>query len=476
LQMRPSPDHPGLGQGERGEHSYQVQGDKPGQPGVAAALALRARGGEVAGCDAGAVTEDVRARLVAAGVAVRAPSEGVDLLARASTVVKSPGVPQEAPVVATARRQGTRIVGELEIGWRLVPNEFVAVTGSNGKTTTVELIGHVHRTAGWPVVVAGNVGTALTTLPGTLAGDETVVCEASSFQLEDTEAFAPEAAVLLNIAEDHLDRYGSMEAYRAAKLQVFARQPPGTIAVAPAELAAGLAAHGRARRVTFGRGGAPLDFDERGTGPVDLHERDAGPADVEERGGRLWWRGEPLMGASEIRLRGAHNRENAMAAAAVCLARGLPPESVRAGLASFTGIPHRLEEVGTAGGVLYVNDSKATNVASAVVGIESFEGGVHAILGGRGKRGDYSPLARPVAERCRGAYLIGETAAEIHEALAPTGVALHDCQDLERAVAAARSEARPGDTVLLSPACASYDQYASFEERGEHFRALVTAG
>src|SRR5919106_831212 len=205
--------------------------------GEAAALALRRRGGEVYGCDAGEVGEDVRARLAAAGVAVHAPSEGVELLARAATVVKSPGVPQEAPVIATARRQGTRIVGELEIGWRLLANEFVAVTGSNGKTTTAELIGHVHREARRPVAVAGNVGTALTGLPGTLDEGAIVVCEASSFQLEDTEAFAPDAAVLLNLAEDHLDRHGSLEAYRAAKLQAFARQPDGALAVAPVELA-----------------------------------------------------------------------------------------------------------------------------------------------------------------------------------------------------------------------------------------------
>jgi UDP-N-acetylmuramoylalanine--D-glutamate ligase len=420
--------------------------------GVAAALALRAHGAEVVGCDARGVADDARRELEAAGVAVHAPSEGVELLTAAATVVKSPGVPQEAPVVAAARRRGARVVGELEIGWRLVPNEFLAVTGSNGKTTTVELIGHVHREAGWPALVAGNVGTPLTALPGTVDERATVVCEASSFQLEDTEAFAPEAAVLLNLAEDHLDRHGTFEAYRAAKLEIFARQPEGTIAVVPAALSGELEIGGRARTIRFGGG------------------------DLVAREGWLMWRGEPLMDAGEVRLRGAHNRENAMAAAAVCLARGLPKEAVRAGLASFAGVAHRLEGVATVDGVLYVNDSKATNVASAVVGIESFEAGVHVILGGRGKGSDYTPLAAPVAARCRGAYVIGETAAELHEALAPTGVPVHDCEDLERAVAAARDAARPGETVLLSPACASFDQYASFEERGEHFRALVRAG
>jgi UDP-N-acetylmuramoylalanine--D-glutamate ligase len=417
--------------------------------GVAAALALRVRGAEVVACDARAVDDDVRARLEAAGVAVHAPSDGVGLLAPASTVVKSPGVPQDAPVVAEARRLGARVVGELEIGWRLVPNDLLAVTGSNGKTTTVELIGHVHRQAGRAVVVAGNVGTALTALAGKIAREAVVVCEASSFQLEDTEAFAPDAAVLLNLAEDHLDRHGTFDAYRAAKLEAFARQPASALAVAPPFLTGALG--GEAKRVTFGLGG-----------------------DVEERDGRLWWRGEELMSAAEIRLRGAHNRDNAMAAAAVSLARGLPADAVRAGLATFGGVPHRLEEVATIGGVLYVNDSKATNVASAVVGIESFPGGVHVILGGRGKHGDYTPLARAVAARARAAYLIGEAAAEIGEALAGTGVPLRDCGNVASAVAAARAAARPREVVLLSPACASYDQYESFEQRGDHFRALVT--
>jgi UDP-N-acetylmuramoylalanine--D-glutamate ligase len=419
--------------------------------GVAAALALRARGAEVVGVDSGPVDDAVRETLEAAGIAVHAPADGVALLPAVATVVKSPGVPQEAPVVAGARKLGTRVVGELEIGWRLLPNELVVVTGSNGKTTTVELAGHVHRAAGVPVAVAGNVGTALTSLPGTLDSAAVVVCEASSFQLEDTEALAPEAAVLLNLAEDHLDRHGTFDAYRAAKLQAFARQPPEALAVAPTALAGALG--GAARRVTFGPGG-----------------------DLEVRDGWLSWRGTPFMEAAEVRLRGRHNLENAMAAATVCLARGLPAGAVREALATFPGVAHRLEEVARIDGVLYVNDSKATNVASAVVGIESFPGGVHAILGGRGKRADYAPLAQPLAERARAAYLIGEAASDIGAALAGSGVPLHDCGDLESAVRAARVVAQPGDVVLLSPACASYDQYRSFEERGDHFRALVEGG
>ncbi|MDP9385513.1 MAG: UDP-N-acetylmuramoyl-L-alanine--D-glutamate ligase, partial [Actinomycetota bacterium] len=417
-------------------------------------LALRARGYEVVGCDAGVVGEAVRRELEGAGVAVWPRGDGVELLAGVRWVVKSPGVPAQAPVVAAARERGVPLIGEMELGWRLLENPCIAVTGSNGKTTTVELIGHVHREAGLPVAVAGNVGTALTSLAGELGPEPVVVCEASSFQLEDTEAFAPDAAVLLNLTEDHLDRHGTLDAYREAKLRIFAHQPNEAVAVAPLGLGVeGLG--GCARRVCFGAGHG---------------------AELADRAGQLWWDEEPLMATEEIRLRGPHNRENAMAAAAVCLARGVEPDAVRAGLATFGGVPHRLEEVATIDRVLYVNDSKATNVASAVVGISSFEGGVHVILGGRGKGSDYGPLAEPVAQRCRAVRLIGEAGPEIGEALADTGVALHLDSELERAVEGARAAARPGEVVLLSPACASYDQYSSFEERGEHFRALITRG
>ena len=419
--------------------------------GVAAALALRSLGAEVVGCDSGAVPEGRRSELEHAGVPVYAGVSGVELVDGIGTVVKSPGVPAQAPVVAAARERGLGVVGELELGWRLVPNETIAVTGSNGKTTTVELLGHLHRSAGIAAVVVGNVGTALTSLVGSGLPEETiVVCEASSFQLEDTLRFAPDAGVLLNLAEDHLDRHGTFDAYKAAKLEVFARQPPGTVAVAHELLAADISGEGE--RVLFGRGEQ---------------------ARMADRDDHLWWDGEPLIAHAELRLRGAHNRENAMAAAAVTLARGMERDAVREGLATFAGVAHRLEEVATHDGVLYVNDSKATNVASAIAGIEAFAGGLHVILGGSGKHADYAPLAAPVAERARAVYLIGETAGEIGAALAGAGVPLRQSGDLESAVAAARAAARPGEVVLLSPASASFDQYTDYEARGAHFRALV---
>ncbi len=232
--------------------------------GRAAALALQARGEEVTGTDGGAVDASAAGELERAGVRVHAETDGVDLLAGVKTLIKSPGVPQEAAVVRAARERGVVVLGELELGWRLLPNPVIAITGSNGKTTTTELIGQIHREAGVPVAVAGNVGTALTTLPGTLDDAAVIVLEASSFQLEDTLEFAPDAAVLLNLAPDHLDRHGSFEAYRDAKLRIFAAQSPDAIAVVPA----GFAPPGRAARVTFASPmAAPADAGARRAPP-----------------------------------------------------------------------------------------------------------------------------------------------------------------------------------------------------------------
>ena len=419
--------------------------------GVAAALTLRARGEEVIGCDAGAPEVG---RLRDAGVEVHLNTQGGELVSRARTLVKSPGVPREAPAVAAARERGVAVVGELELAWRLLSNEFIAVTGTNGKTTTTELIGHVHREAGLPVAVAGNVGAPVADLVGQVAGEATVVCECSSFQLEDTLEFAPEAAVLLNLTPDHLDRHGTWDAYVAAKLEAFRRQGNDDVAVYPCDLDVEDLG-GCARRVCFG---------------------DGGEAELADRAGQLWWAEQPLLRTDEIRLRGVHNRHNAMAAAAVSLARGVQPDAVAAALREFAGVPHRLEEVAQLDGVLYVNDSKATNPASTIVGLASFApGSVHLIAGGQAK-GGFDELVAPVRERCAAVYLIGEAAPALAADLADAGVPLADCGDLERAVAAARAAARPGAVVLLSPACASYDQYTDFEARGEHFRELAVGG
>jgi UDP-N-acetylmuramoylalanine--D-glutamate ligase len=359
-------------------------------------------------------------------------------------VIKSPGVPQDAPVIVVARERGIPVIGEVEFAWRMLTNEFVGVTGTNGKTTTVELLGAIHREAGVAAAVAGNVGTPLTSLVGALGPGAVVVCELSSFQLEDTVEFAPEGAVLLNLAPDHLDRHGTFEAYRYAKLQIFARQGNDDVAVAPVGLGVEDLG-GCARRVCFGPGG-----------------------ELDDRAGQLWWDDQPLIAHDEIRLRGAHNRANAAAAAAIALARGIEPDAVRAALRTFAGVEHRLEEVATIDGVLYVNDSKATNVDSTLVALASFEQPVHLILGGGGKGQDFTPLREP-ASRCAGVYLIGTDGPLIGEQI---GMGI-ECGNLATAVERARAAARPGDVVLLSPACESYDQFDNYEHRGRVFKELV---
>jgi UDP-N-acetylmuramoylalanine--D-glutamate ligase len=432
--------------------------------GAAIARLLASRGESVVGVDSGHPKE--AEGLEGAGVEVSLGVDGTRLLDRARTLVKSPGVPQDAPVVVAARERGLEVTGEFELAWRSISNEFCAVTGTNGKTTATELIGHLYRSAGRSAAVAGNVGTPLASLAGSVDPAATVVCEASSFQLEDSSAFSPECAVFINLAPDHLDRHGTLERYLEAKLRIFANQGNDDLAVFNGQTPElqGRDLGGCARRVRF----CPVE-DPGGTDP---------DCELSMRDGVIFAGDEPLLRADELQLLGAHNVENVMAAAAAALASGLPRESVADGLRTFEGVPHRLERVRELNGVLYVNDSKATNVASALAGIKSFEGGVHLIAGGRAKQESFEPLAAAVKARCVACYLIGEAAQQLARALAPAaaeGVAIEDCGSLERAVEAAAGRAQPGEVVLLSPACASFDAFEDFEARGDRFRELVEA-
>ncbi|HEY5053241.1 MAG TPA: UDP-N-acetylmuramoyl-L-alanine--D-glutamate ligase, partial [Solirubrobacterales bacterium] len=304
-----------------------------------------------------------------------------------------------------------------------------------------------------------NVGRPLSELVGEVEPDATVVCEASSFQLEDSDYFAPECAVFLNLAPDHLDRHADLGAYLDAKLRIFANQGNDDIAIFKADDPAlgGVDLGGCARRISFCTGVAP-DCE------VSLAE------------GTIFYGSEPLLAVRELGILGEHNVANAMAAAAAALAMGVDRDAVRDGLRSFAGVPHRLEPVAEIDGVRFVNDSKATNVASAVVGLRAFEGGIHAILGGSEKDDDFAPLVDPIVERCVACYLIGASAGRLATELAPVvagGVEMRLCDDLEDAVHSAAAAAVPGDTVLLSPACASFDSFENFERRGERFRELV---
>ncbi len=344
--------------------------------------------------------------------------DDLSLLDGIDVVVKSPGVPGEAPLVAAARERGIPVWSEVEFGFRQLPGaRFVGVTGTNGKTTTTELLGAIFRAAGRDVAVAGNVGTPLSSVRSA----EWVVCELSSFQLEDVETFACDVAVLLNLEPDHIDRHGSFEAYRDAKLRIFERS---RVQVVPRSM---------------------------GLPGIEFAADDELPA-------------EPLI-------RGAHNRENAAAATAAARAAGIADEHIAAALLTFPGVPHRLELVGERDGVRFVNDSKATNVAAALRALAAYaDEPVHLILGGSPKGEDFAPLAAALGPNVRSVHLIGEEAGRI-------GAVIDGFRDetLERAVAHATELAEPGDVVLLSPACASYDQFANFEERGEAFRALATS-
>jgi UDP-N-acetylmuramoylalanine--D-glutamate ligase len=388
--------------------------------GQAAALALARRGDRVVGVDRSTALDT--GRLEGAGVEVRLGSEDASLLEGMDVLIKSPGVPAEAPLVTAARERGIPVWSEVELGARLLPNPILGVTGTNGKTTTSELLGAMLEAP-----VAGNVGRALTELDGEVAADEWVVCELSSFQLEDIEQFRPRIAVLLNLEPDHLDRHGTFEAYRDAKLRVFENQRAEDTAIVPR----GFPAVGEARRVEFS-GADPL------------------PA-------------EPLMP-------GAHNRENAAAATAAARVAGASDEQIGKALRDFRGVPHRLEEVAEIHGVRFVNDSKATNAAAARRAIAAYEAPLHVILGGLGKNESYEELGADLRAKGARAYLIGAAAGELAAAL---DVPFERSGDLASAVSAAAAAAKPGDVVLLSPACASYDQFEDFEARGDEFRRLV---
>jgi UDP-N-acetylmuramoylalanine--D-glutamate ligase len=398
--------------------------------GQAAALALARRQVPTIGVDR---SPDVGVgRLEEAGVEVHRGTEEESLLEDVELLIKSPGVPGESPLPAAARARGIPIWSEIELGARLLRNPLIGVTGTNGKTTTSELIGAMFRVAERPVAVAGNVGRPLTSLDGTLDDDAWIVCELSSFQLEDTHRLRPRIAVLLNLVPDHLDRHESYDAYRAAKLRIFENQTEADIAVVPPD---------------FG----PIPG---GADRIEFSHDDPLPA-------------EPLIP-------GEHNRENAAAATATARAAEISEAAIAEALRTFPGVEHRLELVAEIDGVRFVNDSKATNAAAARRGIAAYAGRpLRLILGGSLKGESFDELAETLPPTVRSIDLIGEATDDLAAALGRAGRTFRRSGDLATAVGAAAGDAQPGDVVLLSPACASFDQFRNFEERGEAFRRLV---
>jgi UDP-N-acetylmuramoylalanine--D-glutamate ligase len=364
-------------------------------------------------------------------------------------VVKSPGVPGSAPLVAAARARGIPVWSEVELAFRLLgpDHPWIGITGTNGKSTVTSLIGAMLAASEIPAAVAGNIGDAVSGLVGELRGGEWIVCELSSFQLEDVDALHPRVAVLLNVTPDHIDRHGTLEAYADAKLHMFARQSEDDVAVLTDDdpFIASLpdaAIPGAARKLRIRRSAATVDL---------------------------------LSAFEDSALGGSHNLENALTAAAAAEAAGAARPSVLRALREFRPLAHRMEQVGELAGVRYVNDSKATNQESTIRALSAFERGVHLILGGSLKgASDYAPLADAVARGpVDASYLIGDAAEPIGRALAQAGVRATRHASLADAVGAAATVARAGDTVLLSPACASFDQFRDFEDRGDQFRTLV---
>ncbi|HKI06503.1 MAG TPA: UDP-N-acetylmuramoyl-L-alanine--D-glutamate ligase [Thermoanaerobaculia bacterium] len=424
-----------------------------GLSGRAAARLLLARGTAVLAVDDKAADAGGLAVELLSGGGSQALPSGID------AVVVSPGVPLDRPILEDARRQGVPVIAEVELAFPFLNGPVVAITGSNGKSTTTAMVGDMLRAAGFPVEVCGNIGEPLADKVDGPAGRVFVV-ELSSFQIEGIDTFCPKAAALLNLSEDHLDRYGTLAEYGAAKKRLFRGMDADGVAVLNADDPETLAVETRARRRLFSRLGEVED------GCFAME--DGRVIEVSPDGGRT-----ELFHASDVPLAGVQNLENAMAAALLARALDAAPDAIRAALRTFTGLPHRLQKVGERAGVLFYDDSKGTNPGATLKAIEGFaDGTVHLILGGRNKDADLAVLTPMVRRKARRAYLIGESARDFEAALGGA-VPFEIAGTMDRAVESAAAQARPGDAVVLSPACASFDQFRNFVHRGQVFQQLV---
>jgi UDP-N-acetylmuramoylalanine--D-glutamate ligase len=434
-----------------------------GKSGLSAAMFLRAQGARVTVSDtrsAVALEKEIPA-LLEAGIMVESGGHGLLTFRRQDLIVVSPGVPMDTPEVKQVVAFGLPVIGELELASRYLEGRVVAITGSNGKTTTTTLVGKIFSDAGVATLVGGNIGLPVIDLVAKSTAETVNVLEVSSFQLETVEEFRPWIAVILNITPDHLDRHGSFESYAAAKERIFARQDANDFLVLNGDDRVAQMSAARAKSEVFWFSGTKAV--RRGA-----FVRDGVIVWVEKEGGVT----EPVMPVVEIPLKGAHNVENVLAA--VCTARlaKIPAESVRASVAGFRAVEHRLELVRKFNEVEYYNDSKATNVDAAMKAVASFPGGIHLILGGKDKDSDYSTMADMLKKRVKIVYTVGSAAEKIERQLHGV-VKMVSAQTIEAAVAKAAKAAAPGDVVLLSPACSSFDQFENYEHRGRVFRQSV---
>jgi UDP-N-acetylmuramoylalanine--D-glutamate ligase len=424
--------------------------------GVAAARALHALGARVTVTDKkplSGLAEQISA-LGTEEIAVEAGGHPDRIFTGADLIVLSPGVPK-IPQIAAARRHGVRVISELELGWLLADSPFAGITGTNGKSTVTTLVGLMLERAGKKTLVAGNIGTALTEDIARLRGRDWIVAELSSFQLEDIETFRPRVAAVLNVTQDHLDRYRGIAEYAEAKARIFENQGPDDVLVLNFD-------DPLVKSFTNRTSATVLPFSR-------LLRFNPGACVVDNV---LLVNGKAVIGVDEIRIKGVHNLENALAASAVALAAGADAASVAAVLREFPGLEHRLEFVREKDGVVYINDSKGTNVGAVVKSVEGFTRPVILIAGGLDKGSDFSPLFDLFKRKVKLLVLIGKAAAKMAEALETATETVH-AGSLQEAVKTARDRARKGDVVLLSPACASFDMFRDFEDRGRQFKEAV---
>jgi UDP-N-acetylmuramoylalanine--D-glutamate ligase len=438
-----------------------------GKSGVASALFLKARGARVTVSDtkSGDELRNEIPVLLDHGITVETGGHGERTFRGQDLIVVSPGVPVDAAPLAQARGLGESVIGEIELAAQFLPGPIVAITGSNGKTTTTTLVGEILTAGGLPTLVGGNIGTPAISLAERANSETVIVLEVSSFQLETIQTFRPRVAVVLNVTPDHLDRHRTFEVYANAKARVFENQRADDFAVLNADdpTCVAIAPRTRAQVFWFSR----------------HKEVDRG---AWVRGGNIVFRGRSgqreILEVFEIPLKGAHNLENVLAAVCAGMLMGCPPEQIRDAVRNFRAVEHRLEFVATIDGVDYYNDSKATNVDATIKALESFPANIHLVLGGKDKGSDYTVLNDLLSKRVKRVYTIGAAAAKIESQIVSAkdgGPEVVPSQTLENAVRAAHATAKPGDIVLLAPACASFDQFKSYEHRGQVFKGVVRA-
>jgi UDP-N-acetylmuramoylalanine--D-glutamate ligase len=431
-----------------------------GKSGVASALFLKAHGARVTVSDtkSGDELRNEIPALLDHGITVETGGHGERTFRGQDLIVVSPGVPVDAPLLVQARAMGEAVIGEIELAAKFLPGPLVAITGSNGKTTTTTLTGEILAAGGVPTLVGGNIGTPAISLTERATRETAIVLEVSSFQLETIHTFRPKVAVVLNVTPDHLDRHCTFEAYVDAKARIFENQTPEDFAVLNEDdpTCVAMAARTRAQVFWFSR-----------------HKEVKQGAWV--RGGNIVFRDgsqqREIMQVSEIPLKGAHNLENVLAAACAGALMGCSPEKIRQAVRDFKAVEHRLEFVATIRGVYYYNDSKATNVDATIKALESFPANIHLILGGKDKGSDYTVLNNLLRQRVKRVYTIGAAAAKIESQVKDVEV-VH-AETLESAVRKANAVAQSGDVVLLAPACASFDQFKNYEQRGQVFKEIV---